>query len=77
MIDVAAVPNRLENSISEAERQNILYSFFPQIMIDTINLVLANAAQQLLVKGLGRFQIVAKRLLYDHSPPVLATGFIH
>src|SRR5207244_11756781 len=38
MIDVAAVPNWLEDSIGKPERQNVLDSFFTQIVINTIDL---------------------------------------
>ena len=40
VIDVIAVPDRLENAIGKAEGQNVLNRFFSQIMIDAIDLVL-------------------------------------
>ena len=39
VIHVAAIPNRLENAVREAERQNVLNRLFPEIMVDTVNLV--------------------------------------
>ena len=38
VIDIAAIPDRLENSVGEAERQNILNSFFAEIMVDPVDL---------------------------------------
>ena len=77
MIDVAAVPDGLENPVGKAKSQNVLDSFFAQVMINAIDLVLGDAAQQLLVQRLCRLQIVTERLFYDYPAPVLASTFIH
>ena len=39
MIDVAAVPDRLEDSVGEAERQDVLHRFFAQIVVDAVDLL--------------------------------------
>ena len=76
MINVAAVPDRLENSVGEAERQDVLNSLFAQVMIDAIDLLLPGNVEELLVKRLRRFQIMPKRLLDDYPPP-LPVVFLH
>ena len=39
MIDVAAIPHRLENSVRKAKRQNVLNGFFSEIMVDAEDLL--------------------------------------
>ena len=35
VVNVAPVPDRLENAIAEAEHQDVLYGFFAKVMVDT------------------------------------------
>ncbi len=70
VVDVAAVPDRLKDSVGEAERQDVLHRLFAQIMIDAVDLRLVRHFQQLLVQRFGRLQIVSEGLLDDHPPPV-------
>ena len=76
VIDVAAVPDRLENSVGEAERQDVLDGFLAQVVIDAVDLLFARHPQQLLVQQPGGFEIVAEGLFDDHAPPVLIV-FLH
>ena len=39
-IDIIMIPQWLENTVREAQYQDILHGLFPQIMVDTINLLL-------------------------------------
>jgi hypothetical protein len=39
MINIAPVPDRLENCISETEHQKVLRSLFTEIMINSVNLM--------------------------------------
>src|SRR5260370_19268891 len=73
MIDVTPVPDGLEDGIVEPKHHNILYGFFSQIVIDTVNLILLQYSFDLAVQRLGGLQIVAERLLdHDASPlPIL------
>ena len=75
VIDVAAIPDGLENAVGEAESQNVLDGLFAQVMIDAINLVFVRNLQQLLVQRLGGFEIVAERLFDDDATPMLASLF--
>src|ERR1700730_17000772 len=77
MIDVAAVPYGFENSIGKTKCQNVLDGFFPQIVVDAVDLLLARAAQELLVERPGRFKVMPAWFLYDYSPPMMISAFIH
>ena len=72
------VPHRLEETIGEPERQDVLNRLFAQIVIDAVDLLLAENAQQKLVELARRLQVVAKGFLH-HQPGVAAvfgqTGF--
>ena len=41
VIDVVAIPNRLEQSVGKTQHQNILHRFLAEIMVDAENLILA------------------------------------
>ena len=76
MIDVAAVPDGLEDSVGEAECQNVLNRLFAEIMVDPIDLLFTGNVEELFIQGLGGFQIMAERLLDDYPPP-LPVVFLH
>ena len=69
MINIATVPEWLENSVSETEHQNILNRLFSQVVIDAVHLLLPEHLQDLLVERLHAFQVVSKRLLDNDSGP--------
>ena len=76
MVDVAAVPDRLENSVGESERHDVLHGFFAEIMVDAVNLFLVSYFQQLLIQLLGRFQIVPERF-FNHNPAPVIVALLH
>src|SRR5580700_5881161 len=49
VINVAAVPDWLENAICETKSQNILNGFFAQIVVNAIDLLFTNHLQELAV----------------------------
>ncbi len=67
-VDVAAIPDRLEDAVAESKYQNVLDGFFAQIVIDTIDLILVQDLLQCLVKLAGRIEIAAEGF-FDHEPP--------
>ena len=75
VIDVAAIPHRLENSVGEAKRQNILDRLFAEVMVDAVNLIFLQHLADFVIQRDGRGQIVAERLFDDHAPP-FAVHFI-
>ena len=70
MIDVAAVPDRLEDAVAEPEREDVLDGLLPEIVIDAIDLRLAQHLQDLVVERTGGFEIVPERLLDDDAAEV-------
>ena len=74
VVDVAAIPYRLENSVGEAEGQDILDRLFSQVVIDAVDLALRNNAQQLLVQGLGGIEIVPEGFFDDYASPIVIFG---
>ncbi len=75
MIDMIAIPDRLEHAIGEAQHQDVLNRLFAEVMIDPIELVFVHDFEQLVVQGLGRGQVGAERL-FDHQPPPRALIFV-
>ncbi len=71
MVDAVAVPDRLEQSVGEAQRHDVLHRLLAEEMIDAIDLVLAQRLQYLRVERDGRRVIVAERLFDDHAAPRL------
>ena len=75
VVDVTAVPDRFENTIAEAEHHEVLHRFFAQIMIDAVNLPLAQDLLDLGVERARRFQVAPKGLL-DNDPAPVAVGLL-
>ena len=48
VVDVTAVPDRLEDAVGEAEDQQVLDGLLPEVVIDAVDLLLAEQAAQLL-----------------------------
>src|SRR5579872_4512122 len=69
VIDVAPVPDGLEDGIVEAEDHDVLYGLFAQIVIDAVDLVFLQHAFDVAVQGLGGFQILSEGLLDDDTAP--------
>ena len=67
VIDMVAVPDRLEHAVGKTQHQDVLDGFLAEIMIDAIDLVLVDDLQQFAVQRFGRFKIGAERL-FDHQP---------
>ncbi len=69
VVDVAAVPDRLEDGVGEAEEQDILGSLLAQVMVDAVDLALVEDVVHRPVELLGRGQVAAEGLLDDDAPP--------
>ena len=70
MIDVGAVPKRLDHAIGEAEDHQVLNGFLAEIVVDAENLFFSENFFQLFVQLLCRRQIVAERLFHDDPRPL-------
>ena len=52
-VDIATVPNRLEDAVAEAKDQNVLDGFFAEIVINAIDLILFQYALNVSIQLLG------------------------
>src|SRR6185437_12234816 len=64
-VDIVAVPDRLEERVTETEVEQILHRLFAKIMVDTKYPWLGEHGQERAVERLRRREVVTKRLLRD------------
>jgi hypothetical protein len=69
VVDVAPVPERFEDAVAEAEDQQIADRLLAEVVVDAIDLRLAEDLADLAVEPLGGVQVVTERLLDDDPPP--------
>src|SRR5262245_37685246 len=69
VVHIAAIPQRLKNTIAETKRQNILDSLLAQVMIDAEHLVFVEHTMDRVVEFSGTLQVVPERLFDDNSSP--------
>src|SRR5437764_4308649 len=72
MIDVASVPDGLEDAICQAEDEDVLYRLFPEIVIDTVDLFLSEDLSNLTVQFASGGEVMPKGFLDDDTRPPLA-----
>ena len=66
MIDVFAIPDRLEHAIGEAQHHQILNRLFSQIMINAKDLRFIEHLCERRIDLFRGFKIVSDRLFYNH-----------
>jgi hypothetical protein len=69
VVDVAAVPDRLEDSVGEAEDQQVPDGLLAEVVIDPVDLRLPEDLADLAVQADRRVEVVAERLLDDDPAP--------
>src|SRR5689334_6391643 len=69
MVDITAIPNRLEDTVRKPKYQDVLHGFFTEIMINAVDLVLLYELQKVMVQLPRRSQVVPERLLNDEAAP--------
>ena len=69
VVDVAAVPERLEDAVAEAEDQEVPDGLLAQVVVDAVDLRLAEDLADLAVEPDRRLEVAAERLLDDDPPP--------
>ncbi len=69
VIDVAAVPHRLEHAVGEPEHEQVLNGLLPEIVIDAIHLVFVEMLMGEAVEGARAVEVGAERFLDDDAPP--------
>ncbi|KKL15926.1 hypothetical protein LCGC14_2500720, partial [marine sediment metagenome] len=67
VIDVVAVPDRLENTVGESKDQHVLHGLLAQVVIDAIDLVLVEDLVYGAVEFSGAFEIGAERFFHDQT----------
>ena len=70
VVDIAAVPDRLEDAVGEAEHQDILDGFFAEVMVDAVDLLLVACAESSRLSSRARGQVAAERFLDDQPAPL-------
>ena len=53
VVYVITVPHRFEKAVGETKCENILYGFFTEIVVNAIDLLLAQYAQNISIQGFG------------------------
>src|SRR5258705_11865437 len=76
MIDIAAVPDRLEDAVGKAEDDDVLNRLFAEIMVDAVNLALVEHFSERAIESAGGFEIVAEGFLDNDATPMTA-GFLN
>ena len=74
VVDVVRVPDRIEQLVGEAQRQDVLHRLLAQVVVDAEHRRLGEDAVDHLVERAGALQIVAERLLDDDAAPPVALG---
>ena len=67
VIDVAAVPDRLEQRVGEAQRQDVLHRLLAEIVIDAVDLAFVEHLAQLAIQRGGGRQVAPERLLHHDA----------
>ena len=68
VVDVIAVPDRLEDGVGEAQNQKVLHCLFAEVMVDAIDLVLGELAVDRLVQSLGAGLVGAEGFFHNQMP---------
>ena len=67
MVNGAAVPVIHKQGVSKAQRQQVQYRLFTQIMVDTVNLALFEILAHLVINFPGGFQRGTERFFHHHT----------
>ncbi len=67
VIDVRAVPQRLQQDVGEAQRHEILHGFLAEVVIDAENISFEEYRADHIVDGRGALAVFADRLLDDDA----------
>ena len=70
MVDVVAVPDRLEEAVREPQCEHVLHGLLAEEVIDAEDLLLGEDAVHDCVQRAGRIEVGPERLLHDHARPV-------
>ena len=74
VVDIIAVPDRLEDAVAKAEDQDVLHRLFAEVVVDAVDLLLLEDALQLVVELLGAGKVLAEGLFDDEAGPAAICG---
>src|SRR3954464_13220434 len=69
MIDALPVPELLKDRVGGRGPEDILDRFFPEIMVDAVNLLFVSEPGEFLVQLLRGSEVMAEGLFHDHALP--------
>ena len=69
MVDVGSIPHWLENAVRKSKREEILYDFPAEKMIDAIDVVLIEAGVDPGIESARGCEVAPERLLDDETRP--------
>jgi hypothetical protein len=72
VVDVIAIPERLDDVVGKPENQNVLHGFFAEVMVDAVDLIFVEDLLEFFVELTRGLQIVSERLFDDDPGPVAA-----
>ena len=76
VLDEVAVPDRLEEPVGEAEREDVLRRLLAEEVVDPEDLRLVEDLVHLVVEGHGGREVGAERLLHDDPRPLDQAGLV-
>jgi len=74
VVDVVRVPDRVEQLIGEAQRQDVLHCLLAQVVVDAKDRILGKDAVDHFVEIAGTVQVVPERLLDDNPAPAVVVS---
>src|SRR5262245_10058147 len=74
VVDVVAIPDRLEDRVAEPQDQDVLDRLFAEVVIDPVDLGLVEVGADHLVEPARGQEVAAERLLDDDAAGRLAEG---
>jgi len=75
VLHVVSIPDRLQEGVGEAEKQQVLHRLLAQVVVDAKDGAFLEYLVQGTVKGLCARKVAPERLFHDHPCIGRATGF--
>src|SRR6202034_4253421 len=72
VVHIIPTPQRLEDAVAEAKREDVLYGLLAEIMVDAVDLGFVEDFMQLRAQLLSAGQVVPERLFHYNAAPALA-----
>ena len=76
VVDVAPIPERLEDPVAEPEDEQVADGLLAQVVVDPVDLLLAEDLEDLAVEPDRRVEVAAEGLLDDDPSPAGAVDLV-